>query len=494
MQPRIGKTLVISMFSKELLRILSFLLVTSVGTVCTAQSPAKVEALNTYIEFLNESVHGLNVAQILFENYNKDLNKYVDLDSHKLNAFITNQEVGGSIFDNPDFSTSGNNTSAIKLSLKVKRLNDVLKAEETKIFNRLVDEIVSILNSINNLRFEIEDFINSSDLNEKENIYTSYELLERAVSQFNNYHVKHEQLTQALKRSMEYKQRPLGFILDELHSASVSMIKDLRIGNEQQIDKYLSRILGATDNLETYEVKLNADQRTKLKSIKAQVRSMTGFVTKQIQSPSIPKKYELYGKSYYMHDHLLRTYFNSISPGFVSKINNLTKMLDEGNLHYDERPVIFKVTYPEKMQEIEEIVRRPDKPLDIDLPVKVKDMELVQPTEPRQNYVVLEFYDPNLLDRDSISVSWNDEWILENYKLEEEPKKIKLDIDPLKGNSVFILAKNEGIISPNTVGFRYRFNGEGKRKDLTRNLEPNTGFELVLTIEGLGGFSDKKIE
>lgn len=221
---------------------------------------------------------------------------------------------------------------------------------------------------------------------------------------------------------------------------------------------------------------------------------MTAFLAQQIQTSTVPKNYELYGKSYYLHNHILLSYFNSISPGFVSKINTLNSTLDEKNLNYDDRPIIFKVTYPQKMQEIEEIVRRPGTPLDVDLPVKLKmEVELL-PEEPKQNFVVLEFFDPNLIDRDSISVSFNDEWILENYKLLEEPKKIRLDIDPLKGNSVFILAKNEGIIYPNTIGFRYRYNGQGKRVEVVKNLAANMGYELILTIDGLGGFSDKKIE
>jgi len=459
-----------------------------------AQPLNQVDALNTYVEFLNESVHGLTVAHILFVNYNKDLNKYVDLDSHKLNAFMTNQEVGKSIFDNPDISTTDNNTSALKLARRVKEFESSISANDARTFNRLVDEIVDILSKINGLRFEIEQFINSSDLNEKKNIYTSYVLLEEAVSHFDHYNVKHEQLVQALRRTLKYSIRPMGILLDELHSASVSMIKDLRVDNTSNLDTYVGRILGVINNIERQEVNLDADQRETLKGIKAQVRSMTSFLAQQIQTTTLPKSYELYGKSYYIHNNLLLSYFNSISPGFVSKINVLTNTLDEKNLNYDDRPIIFKVTYPQKMQELKEIVRRPGKPLDIDLPVKVKMEVDLLPEEPKQNFVVLEFFDPNLIDRDSISVSFNDEWILEDYKLLEEPKKIRLDIDPLKGNSVFILAKNEGIIYPNTIGFRYRYNGKGKRVEVVKNLGANMGYELILTIDGLGGFSDEKIE
>ena len=164
----------------------------------TAQQVNQLDALNTYVEFLNESVHGLTVAHILFVNYNKDLNKYVDLDSHKLNAFMTNQEVGKSIFDNPDISTTDNNTSALKLARRVKELQSSVGANDSRTFNNLVDEIVAVLTKINGLRFEIEQFINSSDLNEKKNIYTSYELLEEAVSHFDHYNAKHDQLVLSL--------------------------------------------------------------------------------------------------------------------------------------------------------------------------------------------------------------------------------------------------------------------------------------------------------
>jgi len=85
------------------------------------------------------------VAHILFSNYNKDLNKYVDLDSHKINAFMTNDEVGVSIFDNPDISTSDNNNSALKLSKISEERSKVLQPDAARNFNNLVSEIVSIL-------------------------------------------------------------------------------------------------------------------------------------------------------------------------------------------------------------------------------------------------------------------------------------------------------------------------------------------------------------
>jgi len=473
-------------------KIIPFFLATCLGYKSSAQTDAQMKALNTYVEFLNESVHGLTVAHILFVNYNRDLNKYVDLDSHKMNAFMTNDEVGVSIFDNPDISTSDNKNTALRLSKMTEERSGVLQNKMSRNLNALVYDIVTILNNVNSLRFETEKFISTTDLNQKENIYKSYEYLETAVSYFNNYNAKHSQLVSALRRILVYKKRPVGFLLDDIHKATINIVRDLRIDNLADIDKYMSRILGAVNELENMKSSLPGGQQSIASAIITQVKEMTSFITNQISNPSLPQAYELYGHSYYLHNQILLSYLNSISPGFVTKMNELMEMRENNYLDYDDRAIMYKVTYPEKMQEIESIAtKKATTTKRKDLPLKLK-MEPVVPAVPEQDYVELEFFDPDLLDRDSISVSLNGEWLLTDYKLEAQPKKLRLDIDPYENNAVYILAKNEGIIAPNTVGFKYRFNGKGKKTYVRKMMNANSGYELILTIEGLG-FSDKKI-
>ncbi len=483
------------------LRYISVIAILMMAEPSYAQQVSKEKALNTYIEFLNESVHGLTVAHILFVNYNKDLNKYVDLDSHKINAFMTNQEVGSSIFDNPDISTSDNNTSALQLSKITEQRSQVLNSGEASRYNKLVFDIVQVLNNINSLRFKIETFIASSDLNEKENIYKSYEMLEQAVSYFKSYTAKHDQLVQGLRKNYNNGSDPVGKHFDEVYDGMSALIADLKKDNNSRLDGYVGSIVSGFDQLTNVDVSLNGKQKKLLSEIIDQGKLMALFTTQQINSPNIPDSYFLYGPYYYLHNHVLLSYINSISPGFISKMNNFMSSQDKPYMAYDDKPIIFKVTYPEKMQEIESIATKNAEPLSLELPVKVKmeiddsyaevTPEVEIPKEPQQDYVELEFFDPDLLDRDSISVSWNDEWILTDHKLESTSEKIRFDIDPQKGNSIFILAKNTGIISPNTVGFKYRFNGKGKKTYIKKYLEPNQGYELILTIDGLGGFSDK---
>lgn len=44
-----------------------------------ATDTKRVKALDQYVSFTNESIHGLLIVHRLLENFNKNINKYVDL-------------------------------------------------------------------------------------------------------------------------------------------------------------------------------------------------------------------------------------------------------------------------------------------------------------------------------------------------------------------------------------------------------------------------------
>jgi len=438
-----------------------------------AQTPPQMEAFNTYISFLNESVHGLTVAHILFVNYNKDLNKYVDLDSKKINEFMDNDQVGVSIFDNPDYKASGNTLSPLKLSKLAEEKSAVLDKNLASRLNAIVFDIVAVLNNLDNQRFEIEKFIANNDLEDKENIYKCYSLLEEVVSNFNRYNENHKKLVTTIKGSIPYKARPLGFILDEVHKVSTEILDNLRLNRPIKYSVQLKRLRRAIEKSRQKDFGFNDMQRTLYEEVILQVGDMASFIDKQSRSKTLPPSYTLYGKRYYMHNNILLSYFNSISPGFVTKINELNASRTNIELKYDDRPLLYKVTYPQKMAEIQSIAtkQRVNKN-GIDLPITA-DVKKVE--KPKTNYIEFEFFDPDLLDRDSISVSFNDEWLLDNYMLQFEPKKFIIEIDPNSSNSINIFAKNIGIISPNTVGFKYRINGKGAKIYQRLLLQPNSG-------------------
>ena len=53
----------------------------SFSTMAQASQTEQVKALNNYVQFTNESIHGLLIVHRLLENFNQEVNKYVDLQS-----------------------------------------------------------------------------------------------------------------------------------------------------------------------------------------------------------------------------------------------------------------------------------------------------------------------------------------------------------------------------------------------------------------------------
>ena len=473
-----------------------------ISSYSQSPNPDKIRALNTYVEFLNESVHGLAVAQILFVNYNKDLNKHVDLESHKINTHITNMELGPNIFDNPDINTSDNDLSALKLSKLTKKESAHLSSHVAKVLNNDVDQIVIILNKVNKLRFEIEDFIADNDLSVNENIYQCYVYLEKTVALFDNYAQMHDALSRKLRNQVSYNYEPMDALFFEMHTATVNMVRELRDGRTSGLNQYMNRVEVGLQKFSNSNFNYEGQQKKQASEIVNQVTQMVSFAKSAPTAPA-PSSYQNNSKAYYIHNSLLLSYFNSISPGFVSKMNKLMSEQNPDFLHYDDRPIKYEVTYPNKMEELEEIVTK--KVVNSDAyPLHLRiakaenvialesELEPVIEIEKVQDYVELEFFDPDLLDRDSVTVSFNDEVILENHMLGAIPEKLRIDIDVHKGNSVTIFAENDGIIAPNTVAFKYRFNGKGRKKMVKRRLNANSAYELILTIDGFGGLSDER--
>jgi hypothetical protein len=94
----------------------------------------------------------------------------------------------------------------------------------------------------------------------------------------------------------------------------------------------------------------------------------------------------------------------------------------------------------------------------------------------RKDYVLLEFYESNKVDHDSISVSVNGKYILINHGLTNEKVTIRVPLE--KGvNSITVYALNEGDIPPNTATCLIHF---GNRKE---EFSVQTGHKKNATVE-----------
>ncbi|MBT8230331.1 MAG: hypothetical protein KJO50_08730, partial [Bacteroidia bacterium] len=159
----------------------------------------KIDLLNNYIEFLNASVHGLSIAQVIFVNYNKVINKYVDINSHELTQ-ISNKDLPQNIFGGTDsylnFYDQSDTPEALAEIAKEGGLQLQIRLSST--LNFYTDNIISILKEINQIRFDVEDYIKDHDLNDREAIYGVYEYLERATVLFNEYSSAHLSMVELL--------------------------------------------------------------------------------------------------------------------------------------------------------------------------------------------------------------------------------------------------------------------------------------------------------
>ena len=139
-----------------------------------------------------------------------------------------------------------------------------------------------------------------------------------------------------------------------------------------------------------------------------------------------------------------------------------------------EEPVIFKVVYPMKKVEAEELAEEANTP-SVDpvglSTVPQRDLKFSNPPIVYDNNILsLEIYDHNMIDHDSISISLNGEWIIENYKLTAQPKVFELELEEDKENLLVFHANNLGIRAPNTVAIAYRYKGQRKRIYLESDL------------------------
>ena len=468
------------MYGRTFIGITLLLLLLTIET--KAQKVEEVEALNHYINFLNESVHGLFTAHALLVLNNKEVNRYVDLDSYVLNSF-SNDDVQSNLFDKSDKAnyTTYQGHSPLELHKIAKNNSHALNPTLAKRLNTKLDQMVDILNEINQLRLSIDDFIQSHDLNQKESIYGVFEYLERAIKLFDNYTTKHHQLANDILSVQLASTNSLVQNAMQLHQNTKAIMWNLRKDSDQDFDKNLKNLKSSFDKFDSSLQAFTYDKETYDNNVKRRVGFIIKLLEGYITPGFVPVEYELYGKHYYYHNEIARRYFNWSGPGFVRHLNKILRNTYDNFILLDEEPVRFKVIYPMKIDEIRELSQE-DKPLQKDpLTAPQRELKFSTPTiRYDKDEVVLEVFDHNMIDRDSISVSFNGEWILENHMLTSNPYVLKIKLKEDQENILIFQAENLGIIAPNTVALAYRYQGQRKRIYLESDLQFSETVKIIL--------------
>lgn len=433
----------------------------------SAQSSDKVQAINNYVNFTNDCIHGLTISHLMLQSFNNEINTIVDATE---DFAFKNSDFGRDIYSDPSYYEH-RGLSPTELFPKMKKEGKILGAEANKL-NELTTKIFDLCQKLNELRFETGDYIERHDLKSKQNLDVVYQKLEKGVLLFDEVYSLRNALENRIFALSKYESKNReGWYkpLMDHHKALVKALKAIRAKETQNI-KSLSLTLGRSADA------LKSDA-TELKSIAKEGANM---IVRFYKDGSVPANYERYGKFYYYYNTVLTKHLNTVGPGTAFRSNK--KMADEGihRLHFVQLPPRFKVIYPRKMKKAD-VIASTDSHIE-EIPIMLKERKIINNNltiKADQKLFEIEFFDNMMLDGDILSVNYNGDWILEKKSLEKNPVKLKFQLNRTGKNYILLHADNEGMVPPNTMGISYFYNGKKETVFLESNMQTSEVIEIM---------------
>lgn len=453
---------------------------------------AQVDALNSVLHFVNESAHGMLIVHRMLENYNQDINKYVDLESFKINEY-TNKDLPKDIFEDPD------KWFCMKLSPYEWYDDAVQKAGKTKYANSTqiiakMTEMKSILTEINQIRFDVDNKIIGKDLTDTASLNRVYDELRKGVRlydvYFKNQQILLNQVATTYKsitpNAKEVKFPVLYKSMVDLYLTTRNVLLAIRNKEDENMDNLMAKQKKAIEAFEN--VNLNSFGSTLLTSrkiqrlktnIEAQARLSIAAARKFVETADVPKEHKQYGKFYYYYNTELINCFNRFSNGMVFEMNSIIEYVDIPVMIFTELPHYYKLILPKKLKMVEHIAATDSKI--VRLPEKLKDRKIQMSTRTiKVDSMIFEvsLYDHMIEDGDVISLNFNGDWIVEKMPLLVKAKKLKLKLNS-EGKNYFILhAENVGRRPPNTMAVDYFYHGRKQQIILKSDLNVSEMIEI----------------
>lgn len=460
------------------------------------QKRAKVDALNSALHFANEGTHGLLVVHRMLENYNQDINQYVDLESFKIN-FYTNKDLPTDIFDDPEnwfYDTSPYEWYDIALR----------SAKKTQYTNsnsiiQTMTSMKSILSEVNQLRFDLDKAIIDKDLTDTLLLNKVYDELERGVRLYASYYSLHKTLLSDVGVAFKSVRPTANEVqFPRLYEAMVNVflrtkeiLLSVREKEDEELEAQMKRQEGALTAFNAIDLasfrstRLTSRKVERIKNnLKEQGDLSMASIKKFYETAEVPEEYKQYGKFYYYYNSDLINKYNRYGNGIVFELNNMISYLDIPVLRFTELPHYFKVIYPKKLEKVEYLAATDSKITR--LPSKLKDRNIQMSTR-KIKVDSLKFevalYDHMIEDGDVISLNFNGDWILEKMPLTSAKKKLKLMLNK-EGKNYFILhADNVGRRPPNTMAVDYYYRGFKKQIILESDLNVSEMIEIEYVNE-----------
>ena len=299
----------------------------------------KLEFANLHNDFLNEMTHALVVIKIIFTNQDKTLARFRNKNKEQINTFITLAEIGPDVFDDMDVSTIDDTITSKKLATRIAN-HELYDASSEH--GQLVSEIVSHANNLTDLAFEIQRYLDEENM-ESEGIQANVtQLLENSATLFDCIANKHIALNKNISDSnvhlndvtrLEYKLSPLLNSVRELSQAVISENLDI-------VTLWINQIKNNLGELDIEEYNLDDNQTLRLNDAISQIEEM---IIALENGDLDTESEDCYSDGYVKYNRLVLRYVNSISPGFVRKINDVMLQRYDSHLKYVELPQYYEL-------------------------------------------------------------------------------------------------------------------------------------------------------
>jgi hypothetical protein len=446
----------------------------------------KLVSQDRLIDYNNQNVHGLFVIQRLLELYNQEINKYVDLDSYQLNAF-GNSDLPKNIFEDPKHEFYKEDQPL--------KIYHSLNQSIDPAFRSTLNNFYATTAAINDLRWDVADFMVEADFNQSENLGKMYEKLESCVSLFDQYYMHQKPIFKELLQTAKKKvinQDPFVELVFNYYLLTRKIMNDVRNKSISKAGKS-SDILNKLSNQIISSQVPNSSNPLNIESKKRidnNVKKFLNLYQDYINKKDVPKENSQYGSHYYYHNNKLLNRLNYSGVGVIYEFNELVKNNDLDFPILMEIPHFFKVIYPERKSKIELLSDDVEKVVEIDqaklvfnLPKtlngrEINSQEIKLPKT--KTSMIFEFYDHQLLDGDIVSINFNGEWVLKNHSLESTPFKLIVKLNGKGKNYLVVHAENEGSKPPNTVAIKYRPIKRKKEILLTCSLTSSQLIDIIL--------------
>ncbi len=436
---------------------------------------AELNALNNYIQFTNESTHGLMTAHRLFEIFNQTVNKYVDLESNQLNLF-SNADLSLNIFDDAQFSDK---KTAYQWYEKAKKESRQLSGAVP--LNLELEKLKKTIDRINSLRFELEELTNEEDLKNKKNLAGIYKKMEECVALYDEFNSIKKRLISTIEKQFAVlgianDNKELGNII-AIHENIRAFLEGVRAEDQKNLVALGQHLKNNLATAKSFNISDHIYQNVLQKAT-----SFSKVAQKYLDGVPFPSDYQLYGNTYYYYNVEMVAKFNRYGSGLVTDLNEWITDKKHPALLQLEEPHFFKVLYPKReVPKVAEVSTIQPGKLPSKLPTTLDNRNVVVKQKKMSvegESITIEVYDHQLADGDIISLNYNGHWILENFQLRRRARKMTLPLKPTNDNYLILHAVNLGSKPPNTATLSYIYKGEKKRIVMESNMNESEMIQI----------------